>query len=163
MVTTRDVSGCPGGTELVDCLGTFLPWPLLQLLCSSSSLVFRWHDIPTCVLDIRRQLPWSRQRYSRSSLQFPYQISDHSVPSEPYQSPWFLFRLGTHCSLHMTSVALRPSGAITCPRFLAIIVIGNIHCHERRLKSVFGGVTLLEYIYNLVEETVEINVARFLS
>jgi hypothetical protein len=34
--------------------------------------------------------------------------------------------------------------------------MGNIDCHERRLKSLFGAIILLEYIHNLVEETVEI-------
>ncbi len=45
-----------------------------------------------------------------------------------------------------------------CPRFLAIIVIGNIDCHERRLKSVFRDIILIEYIHYLIDETVEINV-----
>ncbi len=44
------------------------------------------------------------------------------------------------------------------PRFLAIFVIGNIDCHEHRLTSLFGIITLLEYIQNLVEEIVNINV-----
>ncbi len=64
-----------------------------------------------------------------------------------------------HCSLHMTIVALCPAGAITCPRFLAIICIGNIDCQELHLKSPFGAIILLDYyIHNLVGETVEINI-----
>jgi hypothetical protein len=44
---------------------------------------------------------------------------------------------------------------------LAMVVIGGVDCHERRLKSVIGVVILLEYIYNLAEETVEINIETF--
>ncbi len=62
----------------------------------------------------------------------------------------------------MANIALRPSGAVTCSWVLAIIVIRDIDCHERRLKSVVGNVILLEYIYNLAEEPIEINIETIL-
>ena len=65
----------------------------------------------------------------------------------------------------MTSIALRlhPSGTITVSWFGAIIVMRNIDRHERRVKSIIGGVILLEYIYNLIKEVIQVNIfAMFL-
>jgi hypothetical protein len=60
----------------------------------------------------------------------------------------------------VTNIALRlrPSEPVTVSWFGAIVVVRNIDRHERRLKSLIGGVILLEYIYNLEEELVQINI-----
>ena len=65
----------------------------------------------------------------------------------------------------MTSVALRlcPSGTITVSGFGAVLIMKNIDRHERSMKSIIGGVILLEYIYNLIKEVIQVNIlAMFL-